>query len=106
VADDRPVTALYLAEVYTPRPTAAEEEAQRDRVRAAAEALAADGPHVRYVQVLLVPGEETAFHLFEAEGPAAVEAVLRAAGLEAERISPALAVAGKARSEAPAVHAV
>jgi hypothetical protein len=83
---------LYLAEVYAPRATPEALEAESERIRVATEALARSGVDVQYLRSLLVPGEETAFHFFEADGLERVEQVLRAAGLEAEQISLAVPV--------------
>ncbi len=47
---------------------------------------------------LLVPREETAFYVFEADDPDVVERVLREAGLEAERISVAIPANDRTRS--------
>jgi hypothetical protein len=93
-------SSCYLAEVYAPRGDVEARRAEVERVRAAATALAAKGVRVRHVHSVLVPGEETAFHLLTAEGRAAVERVLRDAGLGAERISPAVEIAGNGRGEA------
>lgn len=77
--------------------------AEAERVHAAGAALAARGLPVRHLHSIFVPGEETAFHLIEAEDVSAVERALHDAGLDAERISPAIAVAGEERREAPAL---
>jgi hypothetical protein len=53
---------------------------------------------VLYLESLYVPGEEIAFYLFRADGTDEVEQVLHDAGLEAERISPAMANAGTLKS--------
>jgi hypothetical protein len=97
----RPSTC-YLAEVFAPHGDAEAHHAEAERVSAAATALTARGIRVRHVHSVLVPDEETAFHLLAAERRAAVERVLREAGLEAERISPAIAFAGNGREAAPA----
>ena len=83
-------TTQYLAEIFAPRCTRDRLRAESLRVRAAAEALADSGEPVRYLHSLLVPGEEIAFHFFEAEQPEAVAHALHGAGLEAERISLAI----------------
>jgi hypothetical protein len=92
MADDRPSEACYVAEVFAPLRNPEQQRAEADHVRAAAEALARTGVRVGYVESLFVPGEETAFFLFEADRPAEVERVLHDAGLEAERISVATAI--------------
>ena len=98
----RPFSNWYLAEVFAPRGRVEERRAEAERVHAAAAALAARGVRVRHLHSVFVPDEETAFHLLEAERRIAVEHALRDAGLEAERISPAIAVAGGDTGEAPA----
>jgi hypothetical protein len=66
--------ATYLLEGYEPRGTAPFADLEA-RCRAAAEAY--DG--VRYVRSILVPEDETCFHVFE--GPS--EEAVRRAGVEA-----------------------
>jgi hypothetical protein len=83
----------YVAELYTPGCTGDRLKADAERIRAAAEAAAAGGEPVAYLDSLLLPDEETALHFFEAEGPDPVERTLHEAGLDAERISPAIAAA-------------
>ena len=84
-----------MAEIFATRCSAEQQKAEAERVHAAAETLAGAGSSVRYLRSLFVPGEETAFHLFEAERPSDVEDALRDVDLEAERISPAIEVAGR-----------
>jgi hypothetical protein len=97
--------ACYLAEIFLPRRDPERLEAEAQRIRAAAEALAESGVRVRYLHWLFVPREETAFHVFDTELPDAIEQVLRDAGLEAERISPAIAATGFT-PDLQAVHAL
>ncbi len=47
--------------------------------RACEQAAAATGDVVRYLHALWVPGDSRVMYLFQARGPAAVEAVCRAA---------------------------
>jgi hypothetical protein len=96
--DDRQSQACFLAEVFTPGREAEQRRADADYVRAAAEALARAGTPVRYLESLYVPGEEIALYLFRADRPDEVEHVLHEAGLEAERISLATAIAGTPKS--------
>lgn len=91
MAPEATATGHYLAELFTSGHSLERLRADAERIRVATEALAADGEPIRYLDSLLLPDEETGFHCFEAEGPEAVARVLRAAGLEAERISPAVA---------------
>ena len=80
-------TRCYLAETYEPCFGHEEGDGEAARLRAATGALAAEGVAVRHLGSLFLPGEETAFHLFQAEQRAAVEQALRRAGIEFERIS-------------------
>jgi hypothetical protein len=102
MADDQPSKACYLAEIFTPRCKPEEQRAQAELVHAASDALAGAGVPVLYLQSLFVPGEELALYLVEAEEPASVAHALHEAGLEAERISPAIEIAGRAEAGAPA----
>jgi hypothetical protein len=88
MADDRPTQRWYLAEVFAPN-EGPEQQEQADRIREAAEGLTRLGTPVRCLESLFVPSEEMALYLFQAPRPAVVEHVLRDAGLQAERISPA-----------------
>lgn len=100
MGSDRQPSTWYLAEVFAPRGSSDAQRVAVERVSAAAAAETAGGTAVRHVQSVFVPGEETAFHLFAAKRRTAVARVLEAAGVEAERISPAIAIAGNGRGEA------
>lgn len=93
MADRSAAATCYLAELYAPRHDPDRLSADTARLRAAAGALAEAGLPVRYLHSAFVAAEETVFHVFEAESGEAVEQALRDAGLEAERISAAVAVA-------------
>jgi len=97
---DRPFSGCYLAELFAPRCSPEKQRAEVRRVHAAAAALAATGVRVRHLHSTYIPGDETAFHLFEADWPDSVERVLHEAGLEAERISPAIAAPEEGSEEA------
>jgi hypothetical protein len=97
----RKPSTCYLAEVFAPHSGLASQQAVAERLDAAVTALASSGERVRYLHSLFVPDEETTFHLLESERPAVVDRALRDAGVEAERIHPAISVAGNA-GEAPA----
>jgi Protein of unknown function (DUF4242) len=60
------------------------------RARAAAERLSRSGQGVRYLRSILLPEDETCFHLFEGESRQAVERVSEAAGLGRGRIVEAI----------------
>jgi hypothetical protein len=89
MADDRPTQRWYLAEVFAPNEGPEQQQEQADRIREAVEGLTHEGTSVRCLQSLFVPSEEMALYLFQAARPSVVEHVLRDAGLQAERISPA-----------------
>lgn len=55
--------------------------------RRAAEQVSAAGTSVRYVRSTLLPGDETCFHVFEAESRGAVDDVARRAGLVGARVA-------------------
>jgi hypothetical protein len=86
VRDDRQRPRSYLAEAYTARSNAAAVEAAAGRATAAAAALTAAGRPVQYVRTVFVPGDETCFHLFEADAAEDVAEAVRRAGIECERI--------------------
>lgn len=58
----------------------------RDRARAAAETMTNEGHAVRYLRSVLVPADETCFHLFDAVSAETVAEVARRAELRYERI--------------------
>jgi hypothetical protein len=88
--DESAAGACFLAELYAPRHDPDRLLADTTRIRAATEELARSGEPIRYLDCLLLPDEGTTLHLFEAQRPEAVERTLHAAGLDVERISPAI----------------
>ena len=60
-----------------------------DRLTAGARHVSQEGTSVRYVDTIFLPGDETCMHTFEADSAADVQAVLRLAGIEVDRIMPA-----------------
>jgi hypothetical protein len=92
MAPEPAATGQYLAELFISGNSLERLRTDAERIRVASEALAAEGEPILYLDSLLLPDEETGFIRFEADGPEAIERVLREAGLEAERISPAIAV--------------
>jgi hypothetical protein len=81
---------FFLAEFYLP--ACAVLASVGRRARAGAAAASAAGVPVHFVQAVFVPAEETCFALFEASAPAAVTAAGAAAGLEFDRVTPALLI--------------
>ena len=71
----------YLVESYVARSPAAV-ETSRERAHRTAE----EGAGVVYVRTTYVPGDEVAFHLFEAPSMEALEEAGRRAALDFERI--------------------
>ena len=51
--------------------------------------MSQEGTSVRYVDTIFLPSDETCMHTFEADSAADVQAVLRLAGIEVDRIVPA-----------------
>jgi hypothetical protein len=83
----------FLAETYTPRGVLGGAAVPRagDLARAAAQA-SAPGAAVRFLGAILVPAEETCFWLYQAPAAEAVLAAMTAAGLDPERITPAVSI--------------
>lgn len=82
-----PSGSEYLAETFAPGADPGQVRRDSERIDEAISALAESGEVVRHLCTLLVPDEETTFHFFEASEPGVVAQVLRAAGIEADRIS-------------------
>jgi len=99
MAENHASRARYAAEVYAPCADPSEQSVAAERIRGAASASEHTAAPVRYLEALHLPGEETVFYVFEADDPTAITRVLRAAGFEAERVTPATTFAGEAREE-------
>ena len=82
--------ASYLVETYVPGTQAQDARAAGRRARAAARKLSREGVSVRYIRTTLLPGDETCFHLFDADCSEAVEEVCRRAGIGHARVVPAI----------------
>lgn len=78
--------ARFLAESYVPRSRADDSGRAAGCARAAAEQLSREGTSVRHVRTMLLPDDETCFHVFEAASADAVGEVGRRAGLDWARI--------------------
>ena len=72
----------FLVEVYTPPVTALADI--QERARKAAMDLSEAGRPARYVRSIVVPGDETCFHLFEAS--TVVREAASRAGISPQRI--------------------
>ena len=88
----------YLIESYLPRSRAGELRVMVDRLRRAAESLAAEGVQVQHVRSTFVPGDELCLHLLEAGSVAMAGEASRRAAIEPARVVQVLPVAP---SEAP-----
>ncbi len=77
----------YLVEVYQPRAGAG---AAAACARSAAEAVSRAGTPVRYVCSIVVPEDETCFHLFESSSREAVLAATERAAFAFPRIAEAM----------------
>jgi hypothetical protein len=82
----------FMVELYAPAPT------QGLGARAAEDAarsLRDEGLAVWYLRSIVIPGDETCFHLFEAPSLEAVDEVARRATVRFERIVPVIEVSGR-----------
>ncbi|HET7854823.1 MAG TPA: hypothetical protein VFL41_00035 [Gaiellaceae bacterium] len=79
----------YLVETYVAK-GAADLPAASAKARAAAEEVTRQGQFVRYLRSILLPEDETWFHLFEGESEHAVARASEAAGLGRGRIVEAI----------------
>lgn len=85
--------ARYLLEIYTPNRVDALERARslaRSRSRG-----------VRYLRTILVPEDETCFHLVEATSAEAVRAAASEASVPVERIAEAVEISRRNLKEEP-----
>ncbi|HEY6963035.1 MAG TPA: nickel-binding protein [Gaiellaceae bacterium] len=80
------MTATYLVEHYWPGITPGRFRDAADRVRAGAEELAAGGAAIAFLHSTMVPGDESAFCVFDAESAQLVVDAYRRAGVRFERI--------------------
>ena len=78
-----------MAELYAASLT---EESGSRAAEEAARSLRDDGLAVRYVRSIVIPGDETCFHVFEAPSAEAVREVARRAAIRFERIVPVFEV--------------
>jgi hypothetical protein len=82
--------ARFLVEAYAPNADAIDPVEAIGRLEAAAEELSAAGPTVRHLHVIVVPGDETCFHVFEGPSVEVVEEVGRRARVAFDRVTEAL----------------
>jgi hypothetical protein len=82
--------AYFLAELYLPTTGPADTTEAAARARAAAEEVARHGDLLRFLRIIFVPGDETCFVAYEAGTSEAVAEAGQRAGLDFERIVPAV----------------
>ena len=80
----------YIVECYVPKAKSDEFSAVRARARAAARGMTREGIPVRYLRSILIPEDETCFHVFEGPSADVVGEVSRRAALTYERIVEAM----------------
>jgi hypothetical protein len=80
----------YLIEVYIPRARAHEADSTGRRIRAAIDALHGEGVEIRFVRTMLLPEDETCFHVLDAPSRAEVQHVCKRAGLSSIRVVSAI----------------
>jgi hypothetical protein len=76
----------YIVECYVPKAKSDEFSAVRARARAAARAMTLEGTPVRYLRSILIPDDETCFHVFEGPSADVIGEVSRRAALTYDRI--------------------
>jgi hypothetical protein len=76
----------YVVECYVSKAKCDEFPAIRARARAAARAMTREGTTVRYVRSILIPEDETCFHVFEGPSADVIGEVSRRAALSYDRI--------------------
>lgn len=82
--------ARFLVEAYVARANGTNVTEAVRRIERAAERLTSNGVPVHYLRSILVPGDETCFHLFESPSLEAVHEVGRRAQLEFDRVTEAV----------------
>jgi hypothetical protein len=79
----------FMVELYAPAST---EGSSARAAEDAARSLRDEGLAVRYLRSIVIPGDETCFHVFEAPSAEAVREVSRRAAIRFERIVPVIEV--------------
>jgi hypothetical protein len=82
--------AQYLVEAYTSKRGGDDLGSLVARARKAAAAMRRDGIDVHYLRPILVPEDETCFHLFEAPSAEVVAEISKRAELAYDRIAEAV----------------
>jgi hypothetical protein len=87
-----PRTRTYLVECYSPGITHADVESSARRAAAAASKLSHEGRAVEYDGAILVPEDETVFHLFSSGSAEVVREASTRAAVRFERVVESVAV--------------
>ena len=82
--------ASFFVETYVPPGDHAKFSTDVEGLRAALETIAATDGQVHHVRSYLVPSDEMGVHVVEADSSEAVMRLAKLAGLEVERIVPAI----------------
>jgi hypothetical protein len=82
----------FLAETYAPRGVPGPVVPGAAGAALAADQASQDGAPVRFLGAILMPEEETCLWLYQAPSAGAVRAAMTAAGLQPERITPAVSI--------------
>jgi hypothetical protein len=82
--------AQFLVEAYIARKNGSDLNVVVGRLHLAAEALTSSGVAVRYLRSILVPADETCFHLLESPSIEAVENACTQAELPFNRVTEAV----------------
>ena len=80
----------YLIEVYIPRARAHEADSTGRRIRAAIDAFHGEDVEIRFVRTMLLPEDETCFHVVDAPSRAEVQNICERAGLSSIRVVSAI----------------
>ena len=91
----------YLIEVYVPRAKAHEAELTSRRIRSAIDELHGGGGGISFVRTMLLPDDETCFHVLDAPSTAEVEHVCKRAGVGRIRVVLAIEEPPWSRDRAP-----
>jgi Protein of unknown function (DUF4242) len=83
---------IYLVERYVPVVSPAELERALEQLKETTLELQSEGAHVRYLGSTIVPEDEACFCQFDAPSEELVAEANRRAGIEFDRIVPAVAV--------------
>jgi hypothetical protein len=91
VPGDPRVMASFIVETYVPPGDPERFATELERLRASLVKVAATDGQVNHVRSYLVPSDEMGVHVVEAESAGAVIRLAKLAGIEVERIVPAIA---------------